>query len=93
MPNPIDANADSQSRCQRNWQRLASLFSLRGINLGIGTSTATAAVQIRAGAAIPGGAPLKLTPGTNLTTPEDGTFEYDGTHLYFTIGSTRHTLI
>lgn len=37
-------------------------------------------------------APLKLAPGVLLTTPEDGAFEYDGTHLYFTIGSTR-TLI
>jgi hypothetical protein len=36
---------------------------------------------------------LRLTPHSLLTTPVDGTFEYDGTHLYFTIGSTRNTLI
>lgn len=47
-------------------------------------------------AASPGSAgttPLKLTAGTNVSTPENGAFEYDGTHLYFTIGSTRNTII
>ena len=29
-------------------------------------------------------APLKFTSGTNLTTPQDGVFEYDGTAAYFT---------
>jgi hypothetical protein len=34
-------------------------------------------------------APLQFQPGTNLTTPVDGTMEYDGTNLYFTVGTTR----
>jgi len=34
-------------------------------------------------------APLKLTAGTNLTTPVNGSFEFDGTNLYFTVGGVR----
>lgn len=56
-------------------------------------SSPTAWLHIGAGTATAGTAPLKINSGTNLTSPEDGAFEYDGTHLYFTIGSTRHTLI
>lgn len=46
---------------------------------------------------LPGGfanaeyAPLKFTSGTNLTTPEAGAMEFDGTNLYFTPSSTRLT--
>jgi hypothetical protein len=34
-------------------------------------------------------APLKLIAGTNLTTPVNGSFEFDGTNLYFTVGGVR----
>jgi len=34
-------------------------------------------------------APLTLTAGTNLTTPVNGSFEFDGTNLYFTVGGIR----
>jgi hypothetical protein len=37
-------------------------------------------------------APLKLTAGTNLTTPVNGSFEFDGTNLYFTVGGIRKTV-
>ena len=37
-------------------------------------------------------APLKLTSGTNLTTPAAGSVEYDGTNLYFTPSSARKTI-
>lgn len=40
-----------------------------------------------------GTAPIKIPIGTLLATPEDGAFEYDGTHFYFTIGVTRHTIV
>lgn len=39
-----------------------------------------------------GTAPIKLTSGTAMTTPEDGALEYHSSHLYFTIGSTRYQL-
>jgi hypothetical protein len=45
-----------------------------------------------AGTATAGTAPLKLTSGTNLTTPEAGAVEFDGTHFYGTVGTTRYQL-
>lgn len=38
------------------------------------------------------GAPLKFTSGTNLTTPENGAVEFDGTNYYVTSNTTRYTL-
>lgn len=37
-------------------------------------------------------APLKLTAGTVLTTPKNGTIEFDGAHYYGTAGGTRSQL-
>ncbi|MFT3932332.1 MAG: hypothetical protein QM726_01855 [Chitinophagaceae bacterium] len=62
-------------------------------NTGIGLTSPTAALQLRAGTATASsGAPLKFTSGTNLTTAEDGAVEYDGTNYYATSGTTRYTL-
>jgi hypothetical protein len=59
----------------------------------IKTSAApTAHLHIGAGTAAASTAPLKLTAGTNLTTPENGAFEFDGTNLYFTVGGVRKTV-
>ncbi len=58
-------------------------------SIGVGTATPTAALHIKAGTATANTAPLKLTAGTNLTTPENGAFEFDGTNLYFTVGGVR----
>jgi hypothetical protein len=52
----------------------------------------TAFLHFAAGTAAAGTAPLKFTAGTNLTAPEDGAVEYDGTNYYFTTGATRYTL-
>jgi hypothetical protein len=60
--------------------------------LGIMQTTPTAYLQLGAGTATASTAPLKFTAGTNLTTPENGVFEFDGSHFYATIGSTRHQL-
>jgi len=51
-----------------------------------------ALLQPPAGTTEAGTAPIKLTSGPALTTPESGVFEFYGSHLYFTIGSTRHRL-
>ena len=40
---------------------------------------------LSAGTAAAGTAPIKLTSGTNLGTPEAGTIEFDGTYFYITI--------
>lgn len=48
------------------------------------TTDATAYLTIKGGTATASTAPLKFTSGTNLTTPEAGATEYDGTEVYFT---------
>jgi hypothetical protein len=40
-----------------------------------------------------GTAPLKFTAGPLLTVPESGAMEFDGTHLYFTIGIVRSIIV
>jgi hypothetical protein len=61
-------------------------------NVGIGTTTPTALLQIKAGTATANTAPLKFTSGTNLTTPEAGAMEFDGTNYFVTSSTTRFTL-
>lgn len=61
--------------------------------IGVGAVTnPTSDFMLPAGTATAGTAPLKFTSGTNLTSPEDGAVEYNGTHLYVDIGSTRYQL-
>jgi len=52
--------------------------------IGVGVTTPTASVHLKAGVAAAGGAPIKLTAGVNLTSPEAGAIEFDGTNLYYT---------
>ena len=61
-------------------------------NVGIGGVTPTARLHLPAGTATANTAPLKFTSGTNLTTAEDGAVEYNGSALYFTMGTTRYNL-
>ena len=61
-------------------------------NVGIGTTAPTARLNIKAGTAAAGTAPLKLTAGVLTTTPEDGAMEYAGSNLYYTIGATRYVI-
>ena len=63
--------------------------------LQIGSSNATtgAKIHIAAGTATALTAPIKLTAGTNMTTPEAGAVEFDGNSLFFTTGSTRSTIL
>jgi len=62
-----------------------SYLAALGGNVGIGTTSPTAALHLPAGTATANTAPLKLTSGTNLTTIENGAVEYNGTDL--TIGA------
>lgn len=57
-----------------------------------GATTPTAVLHLAAGTATANTSPLKLTSGTNLSVIEDGAMEYNGTHLFFSIGSTRYQL-
>ena len=61
-------------------------------NVGVGGVAPTARLHLPAGTSNANTAPLKLASGTNLTTAEDGAFEYDGSNLSFTVGTTRKSL-
>ena len=63
--------------------------------IGAGVTAPTANLHLKAGTAAAGTAPFKINPSAGavlLTTPEDGAMEYDGTNLYFTVGSSRKTI-
>ena len=51
-------------------------------------------ITVRAGTAAAGTAPIKLTSGTLLSSPETGAIEFNGDKLYFTqtTGPTRKTV-
>jgi len=49
-------------------------------------------LTLPAGTATASTAPLKLTSGTNLTTPEAGAVEYDGTEFYGTTSTASRTI-
>lgn len=57
-----------------------------------GVASPTAAIHLPADTTAASTAPLKFTAGTNLTTPENGAVEFDGTNLYITIGGVRKTI-
>lgn len=62
--------------------------------LGIGTTSPTAILHLKAGTATASTAPLKFTSGTNLTTAEAGAMEYNGTNLFFTrAGTVRENVL
>ncbi len=61
--------------------------------VSIGSAAPTAALLLKAGTAAAGTAPLKFTSGTNLTTPESGAMEWNGTQLFITTsGLERKTI-
>lgn len=59
---------------------------------GIGQNPPSARLHIAAGTATAETAPLKFTSGTNLTTAEAGAMEFNGTNLFFSPSTTRHTV-
>lgn len=62
-------------------------------NISVGGVTPTARVHLPAGTASVNTAPFKFTSGTNLTTPESGVMEYDGTRFYLTNSTpTRYSI-
>ena len=58
----------------------------------INLSAASARLHISAGVNTVGFAPLKFTSGTNLTTAEAGAMEFNGTNLFFSPSTVRHTV-
>ena len=66
--------------------------SFRIGKVSIGAFAPTAALHLKAGSTAAGTAPLKINAGTNMTTPEAGAVEFDGTNYFITSGTTRYTL-
>jgi hypothetical protein len=60
--------------------------------VGVGGVTPTADLHLGAGTATANTAPLKFTSGTNLTTPETGAVEYDGSLFFGTPAGTARAL-
>lgn len=65
---------------------------IRRGNFGVGVAQPSAYIHLKAGTATASNAPLKFTSGTNLTTPESGAVEFDGTNYYATSSGVRYTL-
>jgi hypothetical protein len=61
-------------------------------NIAAGVTSATARLHLAAGTATAGTAPLKFTSGVNLTSPLGGEMEFNGTNLFFSPSTTRHTV-
>lgn len=79
-----DAAADTRGVITTGSQTLAGSKTF--------TDTLTARLTPPASTGAANTAPLKLKAGTNLTTPENGAVEFDGSNYYVTSGSTRFTL-
>jgi hypothetical protein len=81
-----------------NFQHVSGNYNSTGnttslFTIGNGTSNANRSdLALFYSTGITFNAPLKLTPTTLLSTPENGAIEYDGKHLYTTFGSTRYSL-
>lgn len=59
-------------------------WRMSGVGFTNTAGTPTAYIHLKAGTATASTAPLKFTSGTNMTTAENGAFEYNGTNLFFT---------
>jgi lysophospholipase L1-like esterase len=70
-----------------------NLFNTTSGNTSIGVSASTARLHITGGTATASTAPLKINSGTNLTTPEAGAIEYDGTEFYATNSTASRTIL
>jgi hypothetical protein len=68
-------------------------MSLDGLGrLGVGEINPSAFLHLKAGTATASTAPLKFTSGTNLASPLGGEMEFNGTNLFFSPSTTRHTV-
>lgn len=60
--------------------------------VSIGITQQQALLHLGAGTAAANTAPIKLTAGVNLASPENGALEFDGAALYITIAGVRKTI-
>ena len=88
----IDFDNNSVTNAYGIYQSSSTIKNYFAGNIGIGQTSPTAVLHLKAGTATASTAPLKFTSGIALTTPEDGAIEYHSSHIYATIGSTRYQL-
>ena len=69
-----------------------NLWSLTGGNVGIG-ATGISSAQLKIGAPTSTVSQINFASGTFPTSPNNGDFGYDGTHLYFNNGSVNKDLL
>jgi hypothetical protein len=77
----IDSNVSSGTNKYNIYAQGTAANYFAG-NIGIGASSPTAFLNLKAGLSTASNAPLKFTAGTNLTTAEAGAVEFDGTNWY-----------
>jgi hypothetical protein len=93
VANTGSSTSGTIARIQSNSTTGAGLTVLANGNIGIGTTSPTARLNLGAGTATANTSPLKFTAGTNLTTAEAGALEWDGTNLFLTTsGAVRQTI-
>lgn len=67
-------------------------ISLDSINhkVGIGVTNPTALLHLKSGGSTPNTSALKFNPGSLLSIKENGALEFDGSHMYITIGDVHN---
>jgi hypothetical protein len=89
------ASTDLPASALSQWTTSGSniYYATSGGNVGLNVSSPTAALHLRAGTSAVGGAPLKFSTGSLLTTPEAGAIEFDGANLYYTNSSSARMVV
>jgi len=85
-------NLNGVFRWVRNFASVPLQLSSTG-QMSFTGSAANSMLQLKAGTATAGTAPLTFTAGTNLTTPLTGAMEYDGTEFYMTNSTASRTIV
>ncbi len=86
-----DLSASLAAIVSSQWLTSGTTISYNSGHVGIGILSPNAKLHIAAGTSSI--APLKLTTGPLLTSPQAGSIEYNGFNLFYTDGaSTRHTI-
>lgn len=75
-----------------NGNPIERLFISTTGEIGLGVNTPTSVLQIKAGTTSSNTAPLKFTSGSLMNNAESGAMEFNGTNLFFSPSTTRHTV-
>ncbi len=83
-PGSVPTRFELDLASETNTSREKRLIVKSTGNTGLSEINPTATLHIRPGTAVAQSAPIKLSQGTIMTTPEAGALEYNGTSVYFT---------